>query len=82
MQVKTQLNTPHHAQLESMEVEHDLFFFLASRVDEKERARYRSTLPFGLDVPLHDSGEGLNGHTVRRNMLCVGPKTFSHLVKV
>jgi hypothetical protein len=33
----------------------------------------------GSIVPLHDSGEGSNGHTVRRVLLCVDPNSFSTL---
>ena len=33
----------------------------------------------GSEVPFHDSGEGLNGHTVRRVLLCVDPNSFSTL---
>ena len=33
----------------------------------------------GFIVPFHDSGEGLNGHTVRRVLRCVDPNSFSTL---
>jgi len=46
--VKTQLNRPHHAQLESVAVEHDLSSFSHCLVDEKERVRCSSTLLFGV----------------------------------
>ena len=48
MQVKTQLNTPHHAQLEAVVVEHNLLSFSHCLVAEKERVRCSSTLLFGI----------------------------------
>ena len=62
-------------------VEHDPFSFSYCLVDEKERVRCYSTLLFGITVPLHDSGEGSNGHTVRRVLLCVDPNSFSTLAR-
>ena len=46
--VKTQLNTPHPAQLESVIVEHEFISFSHCLVDEKERVRCSSTLLFGI----------------------------------
>ena len=48
MQVKTQVGTPHRAQLESLLVEHDLLSFSHRLADEKERVRCSSTLLFGI----------------------------------
>jgi hypothetical protein len=40
------------------------------KANEGERVRCTSTLLFGIEVPLHDSGKGLRtGHTVSRAWL-------------